>query len=459
MSFGLKQETLLNGCGLRYKRIVALIVTAFALAAAAANVQSSGGQKNTPAPVRLGERLFREARFSTPKGDLPASCSTCHLLDEDPQGLRAYTDFLNRSWVSYRLQDPRRNELRNSPTIFDAAQMPRLHFDGEFGSLEELVTGTFAGRPMGWLPGEQEQAFAQIHSVVAADRGSEGASPYRVLFKEAYGVEVEKLRPAETVKYAARAVSEFMRTLNSPRKSPYDQFVRDNGLPAAPAAGQSAQAFGQDMLARIARLEAAGTLKLSRNFSASALRGFQLFLRTEGGQAAGNCVACHAPPYFSDFSFHNIGISQVEYDQKHGAGKFALLEIPGPDKAVRPAAQFRETPTREKPGEVDLGFWNFVELKSRRPGESEEQLLRRMIGAFKTPTLRHLNFTPPYMHTGAYATLAEVLEEKRRLSELARAGQVREADAELLKLKLGTADLAPLADFLNTLNEDLRRRD
>src|SRR5262247_2393571 len=79
------------------------------------------------AVVRLGERLFNDDRFSTPNGDLPASCSNCHMFDQDPQGRRAYADFLNRSWVSSRARDRRRLGLRNSPTIFDVAGAPRLH--------------------------------------------------------------------------------------------------------------------------------------------------------------------------------------------------------------------------------------------------------------------------------------------------------------------------------------------
>src|SRR5438128_7232630 len=150
-----------------------------------ARSQSPVEQKSRP-EIRLGERLFRDDRFSTPQGDLPASCSHCHLYDEDPQGRRAYADFFNRSWVSYRLQDPRRLELRNSPTIYDAGEMPRLHFDGEFTSLEELVKGTLAGRPMGWLPGERDRAFAQIQAVLLRDkgegRGADGS--YRDQFKQ-----------------------------------------------------------------------------------------------------------------------------------------------------------------------------------------------------------------------------------------------------------------------------------
>ena len=83
----------------------------------------SDGDREASPVVRLGERIFKDDRFSTSKGDLPASCSHCHLLDEDPQGLRAYADFFNRSWMSSRAQDHRRLMLRNSPTILDAGEL------------------------------------------------------------------------------------------------------------------------------------------------------------------------------------------------------------------------------------------------------------------------------------------------------------------------------------------------
>ncbi|HZS05195.1 MAG TPA: cytochrome c peroxidase [Blastocatellia bacterium] len=434
---------------------------AFMLAGLAGWTRGSAQAGLQPQQARLGERLFKDARFSTSKGDFPASCSTCHLYDEDPQGRRAYADFLNRSWVSYRFGDPRRNELRNSPTIFDVAESPRLHFDGEFGSLEELVKGTFAGRPMGWLPGEQPQAFAQIQAIVLSDKGDEsGAGSYRELFRKTYGIELEKLSRDEVVSLVARAVADFVRSLASERNSPWDQFIRINNLDAAPASGEDAKAFARRLLAKVSGLENKSALRLPKGFSADALRGLKFFFRTEGATPVGNCVACHAPPLFTDFSFHNIGISQVEYDQMHGAGKFATLVIPDSAGAVRPSARFRETPTREKPGEADLGFWNFVDLKSpslRRSGESDDELLRRMIGAFKTPTLRHLAYTYPYMHTGAYGSLEDAVAEIMRLSEMARAGQVREADEELKRIRISQSDIAPLVAFLGTLSGELNR--
>jgi cytochrome c peroxidase len=413
------------------------------------------GKPARSAVVRLGERLFRDDRFSTPAGDLPASCSTCHLLDEDPQGLRAYADFFNRSWVSSRMRDHRRLELRNSPTIFDVAAMPRLHFDGEFDSLEALVRGTLAGRPMGWLPGEESQAFDRLRQVLLADRGKGrgGEGPYREQFRAAFNVNLDRIGRDEAMDLVARAVAAYMRTLNTRKDSPYDRFLALNKLETGPAAGESGPAFAARLLARIESLDSNRAIRLTPDFNAAELAGLKTFL----DPATGNCAACHAPPLFADHSFHNLGVSQREYDRIHGEGRFAALPIVA-DR--RPAPQFREIPSKDKPGFADLGHWNFVDVKRsslRRPDESDERFLQRMIATFKTPGLRNLKYSQPYFHDGSLHTLEDVLEEIQRLSEMARAGRLREADAELAKIRLRDADIRTLAAFLTSLNEDLKK--
>jgi cytochrome c peroxidase len=154
-----------------------------------------------------------------------------------------------------------------------------------------------------------------------------------------------------------------------------------------------------------------------------------------------------------------MGVSQSEYDRHHGDGSFASLNIPGASAAVRPSPQFREIPSRNRPGNVDLGHWNFVKLSSsplRRAGEGEDRFLRRMIATFKTPTLRNLAYSQPYLHNGAFASLDEVLIELMRMSELARAGRVREADEGLSLIRISEADVGRLVVFLNSLNDGLR---
>ncbi|MDQ3012671.1 MAG: hypothetical protein M3X11_18420, partial [Acidobacteriota bacterium] len=177
-------------------------------------------------------------------------------------------------------------------------------------------------------------------------------------------------------------------------------------------------------------------------------------------QSVGNCVSCHTPPLFTDFSFHNIGISQREYDGVHGEGKFADMQIPNAATARRPSAQLREIPAIGKPNLVDLGFWNFVDLKTsalRHADENDDHLLQRMTATFKTPTLRNLKYSHPYFHDGSVATLDVVMSEMIRLSKLARDGRVRNGDEELARIRITEAEIAPLIAFMNSLNEEMKK--
>jgi cytochrome c peroxidase len=411
-----------------------------------------GQRKDDSLSVRLGARLFVDNRFSSPNGDLQSSCSSCHLFDEDPQGRRAYTDFLARSWVAWRSKDPRRDGVRNAPTILDSSLMPRLHFDGEFHSMEELVRGTISGRTLGWLPGEEEQALDHAWRVIVNDKGEEKTAPYRDQFRQAYGVELDRIKRDEVIALVARAVSDYVRTLRTEKNTPFDRFIEANRLPDSPAPSEAAVVFAERMIARISEMESKGDLRLTKEFGADALRGMKIFFRVKGESSVGNCAACHTPPLFTDFSFHNTGISQSEYDRLHGEGSFAALRV---SSSARPSVQFREIPHRSRPGYTDLGHWNFVRMDSplRRAGESDAEFLERMVGTFKTPTLRNLAYSYPYMHNGAFFTLEDALSEVAKLSELARAGRVRAADEELARIKISESDIPSLVAFLNALNE------
>ncbi len=444
------------------KLLAVAFVIALGFAAHGQEQRQNQPEDKTSLRVRLGFRLFKDDRFSSPQGDLQNSCLSCHLSDEDPQGTRAHADFFARSWVPWRAGDPRRDELRNSPTILDAALMPRLHFDGEFDSLEGLVRGTLAGRPMGWLPGEEEQSFERIRGIILKDSGdgADSNSSYQALFKAAYDVDTERLNKSQLIDLTVKAISDYLRTLKSARSTPYDRFVKANGLDVGPDANVSEDPthFANRLLEKIAALDKSQALKLTNDFNATALKGLKVFFRTDG-TGAGNCVTCHTPPLFTDLSFHNMGISQSEYDQVHGERAFEKLEIPGVARPERPSRRFREIPSLKKPGCADLGYWNFVDVKDsplRRAGETDDRFLQRMIATFKTPTLRDLAFTYPYMHTGGFTTVESALSELMRLSEMARAGHVREGDDELGKIMISEADIGPLAAFLMTLNDDLK---
>jgi cytochrome c peroxidase len=81
-----------------------------------------------------------------------------------------------------------------------------------------------------------------------------------------------------------------------------------------------------------------------------------------------------------------------------------------------------------------------------------------MIATFKTPTLRNLAYSRPFMHNGAYPSLESAIGELLRLGRMARDGHVREADDGLAKIQLSESDIRPLVVFLTALNEDLKEK-
>jgi len=121
--------------------------------------------------------------------------------------------------------------------------------------------------------------------------------------------------------------------------------------------------------------------------TAAQIRGFELF----AGQ--GRCVSCHSieqdHALFTDGRFHNIGIGITQVRQ----------DIP------RLAQAFLEA--KNKGNQVDVMV--LTDKKSSELGRFAVTDELSQIGAFKTPTLRNIELTAPYMHDGSLLTLKEVM--------------------------------------------------
>jgi len=85
---------------------------------------------------------------------------------------------------------------------------------------------------------------------------------------------------------------------------------------------------------------------------------------------------------------------------------------------------------------------------------SEQALLPTSVAVFKTPGLRDLGHSAPYMHTGQFDTLEQIVTFYRVSSDLERAGRLRNGDRELAGIRLTDQDVGPLTAFLKALNED-----
>lgn len=413
----------------------------------------------TPA-ARLGERLFQENRLSNPGSNFTASCRSCHLPKSAPEGPRAYADSHPRSLMPDSTRGSKLVTLRNTPTLLDVAQMTRLNHDGQFASLEDLIKAKLTGTHLGWLPGDEERVSSEVLALLLNDTGldaiAEGVN-YLDHFKKVYGVDVEAISGNEAMDLVVQSLADYVRTLITHQSSPYDAFRYVNRLDAElkVRSGDTAVDLTGRLFGRLANQEGRALIKFPRGYNELAYQGYKIFFRTydiDGVNKIGNCIACHYPPNFTDFSFHNTGVAQEEYDGIHGAGSFSRLALPATPVPERTRAR----PSAEDATRADLGYWNFVDLETstlRRPDESKEAFSARMVGVIKTPGLRDLALTNPYMHNGAYATLEEAVAQKVRACALAREGGLRNADPEILKMNITEEDIAPLVAFLETLKE------
>lgn len=293
--------------------------------------------------------------------------------------------------------------------------------------------------------------------------------------------------------------------------SPYDTFLTRNGLPKKPDQNESDFDYSRRLRSLLTARQQGGTLVfVSGNpntadgrfqfhdqefrFGAEELAGLMLFLAepstipptsaelANGG--TGNCVACHAAPNFTDFALHNTGTAQKEYDDLHGTGEFAQLVIPTlgersanperylPATHTHPSYQepFRSVPSAANRNLTDLGVWNiFANPDMPEPQNtiramlcdgqqpcplSETDLLDRAIARVKTPGLRNLGHSAPYMHNGQFNELTDIVQFYRDVSQQARTGTVRNGAPQLQGIALNGQNIVPLVAFLKSLNED-----
>lgn len=323
---------------------------------------------------------------------------------------------------------------------------------------------------------------------------------------ESWRMDVSFASDAEVLEKVAELVNAYLESLTFKtdeksgafQASPYDVFLERNALPKKPLPGESDLEYSRRLRGLIAKLAepvfvtpADGAFKTHDQvfgFGSAELAGLKMFLAEPDPSAAsvptatGNCVVCHPAPHFTDFNFHNTGATQWEYDSIHGEGAFAQISIPSlaqrrltpeqflPVTPFHPKAlnRFLEVPSLESPGGVDLGLWNVYANPDFEPSQEPLQsllntrfgnmtpdlLLPKTVALFKTPGLRDLDHSAPFLHTGQASTLESVIFFYRFTSDLARDGEVRNGDPEMAKIFLSKSDRSPLVAFLRSLNED-----
>ncbi len=189
--------------------------------------------------------------------------------------------------------------------------------------------------------------------------------------------------------------------------------------------GKAIAAYERLLLPAPARLDdyikaviAGDTSAMMTRYTPAEANGLRLFI----GKA--QCINCHNGPLLTNYSFHNTGI--------------------------RPAAG-EDTGRLEGVVGVKQDPFNCLgSYSDARPEQCTHLRFIRATGsglyrAFKTPGLRNIAKTAPYMHAGQMTSLTEVLAHYNGARSLN--GRV----PEIVPLKLKSSELTDLEAFLNTL--------
>ncbi|HEY5315639.1 MAG TPA: cytochrome c peroxidase [Pirellulales bacterium] len=196
-----------------------------------------------------------------------------------------------------------------------------------------------------------------------------------------YRLQFEKIFGEVTIDTVAKAIAAFERSLVS-GPSPFDYYEQWRAVKDLDPEDL------QDDKEQLAAYNAAKTGHEKHKMSDSAVRGREIFFGEKG-----SCTACHVGANLTDEKFHNLGVGM----------------------------------SAKKP---DLGRYNVTK-------KDEDH------GAFKTPTIRNVAQSAPYMHDGSIKTLEEVIEWYDK------GGHPNDhLDPKIKKLNLSKQDKADLLAFM-----------
>lgn len=156
--------------------------------------------------------------------------------------------------------------------------------------------------------------------------------------------------------------------------------------------------------------------------SVSAQRGLKVFLA--------NCVTCHSGPNFADDEFHTLGVPQT------GA------HVPATDNG-----RFQDVPPLLASAFNTNGNFSDDKTTGKLTGLAQTAA---QTGQFRTKSLRNLSLSGPFMHSGQFATLDEVVTFYVAGGGTPPAGATK--DPKLTALALTQQQQSDLVAFMRTLS-------
>lgn len=359
----------------------------------------SNAVADDPRAAALGQKLFFDTRLSA---NGKVSCASCH------QPERYFTDALGQARGIATTP-------RGAPTLLGAAYNAWYFWDGRRDSQWAQALGPLES---GLEHGGTRIGFARL---IIEDPDYHSA--YEALFAALPDLSDRGRFPEKAGPSSDRKINDAWRSMSAnDRKTVTRVFVN---------IGKAIAAYERLLIPAPARfdtyaaaLQAGDKPTMAQAMSDKEVAGLKLFI----GKAM--CIRCHNGPLFTDHSFHNIGIPFAE----------GLHLDWGRYQGVQKALEDEFNCLGDY---SDADRTDCAELRFAKTMRDET------LGAFKTPTLRNVAATAPYMHSGQFADLDAVLDHYNKTTN-SRKAPVGHSD--LLPINLTQEELAQLKAFLHSLS-------
>lgn len=345
-----------------------------------------------PKAAEFGSELFNDWRLS--RGE-EFACQTCHRVTDD-------------------LMSVRNDTLIDIPSLWNIAYNNWFFWDGRADTLWMQALGPIEN------PIEHNFSRAEIAKLISRD------DHYRSSYEELFGKfpdfsdEVRYPIPAMPSKDNKEANENWKEMSKNDRMEMNKVFAGVGKVLAAFQMTLISQKTDFDVY--VEGLKEDNKIK-KQALSDEAKRGLKVFI------GKGKCIECHSGPAFTDSKFHNTLLPEtgIEFGFKEGryggikALKNSIFNAVGP---------FSDAPHAHVSKRV-------VSLEAKSKNKD----------SFKTPGLRNVYYTHPFMHTGQFSDLKEVINFYSEMKE-ARKSKYPEIEPR----KFTDLEKSDLLEFLKSLS-------
>ena len=346
-----------------------------------------------PAAAEFGHHLYFDTRLSS---NAQVACATCHKPE------LMFTDGLALA-VGVGIGP------MHTPSLVGLAYSPWFYWDGRKDSQWAQALAPLEAKH------EHATDRVQLLHLISSD------AVYRGMYEDVFGpLSLPAMLPESGTPDGDAQQQASWNALDRETQTDISQFFANLGKAIA--------AYERKILPGRTRFddyaaEVAASSDKDNALSNSEKSGLKLFI------GKGQCVTCHNGPLFTNHEFHNTGVLAVG-GQMPSMGRYDGVRVSRED-SFNCLGEFSDASTTE-----------CTELRFARDAND-------LVGALKTPTLRDISETAPYMHGGQMTDLTQVVNHYNK----APSSMLSHNEAKPLGLRI--VERIQLEDFLMTLTAPL----